>query len=347
MGLVLLFILFVRLIQIFPRRILLDLLTIGALGERWLLLLDLILLGGILYLVFRIFLNRSRERLDGNLKASLKEGMQKLAEGDLSHRIPSPRGGKMAELSDSFNHMAQELEHNWIRIVQTEKVRAWQEMAQRLAHEINNPLTPIKLSAQRLAKRYQEDAPDFSRILDSSVESIVREVDKLERLLREFDDFSRRRELRKEGVQLRSLINEVTALYEELPRDSIQIEIDQIPEDLFLSLDPRQIRRVFFNLISNAVEAMPQGGTLSFCADLVKRGNTHYCEIQVKDTGEGIDRRRFSQVFNPYYTTKSEGAGLGLSVAKRIIFDHQGQIWFESEPGVGTTFFIYLPVETA
>jgi signal transduction histidine kinase len=90
---------------------------------------------------------------------------------------------------------------------------------------------------------------------------------------------------------------------------------------------------------------MPQGGDIIFRADIIRKGNTRYCRIQVEDTGEGISSKNFSQVFNPYFTTKSFGTGLGLAVVERIVFDHKGQVWFESHPGVGTTFFMDLPAE--
>ena len=277
---------------------------------------------------------------------NLEEATRKVADGDFSHRILSRSRDELSLLAGSFNMMVAELEKSRLKILQTEKVAAWQEIAQRLAREIKNPLTPIKLSAQRLQKRHRENPEDFGRILDSSVESIVREVDNLDNLLTEFRDFSRLPAPRKRSTRLKAVITEAAALYGERA-GKIRIETDGVPEDLALSLDPDQIRRVFANLITNAVDAMPEGGTLRFRTDLVKKGNTRYCRIQVEDTGEGIDRLRFSQVFNPYYTTKSDGTGLGLSVVERIVFDHQGQIWFESEPGVGTTFFIDLPVETA
>jgi signal transduction histidine kinase len=178
------------------------------------------------------------------------------------------------------------------------------------------------------------------------VGSIIREVDNLDNLLTEFRNFSRLPAPRKMSARLKTLIRDAAATYGHLA-EKIEMRMEEIPDDLSLSVDPAQMRQVFANLITNAADAMPRGGTLRFRADLVKKGNTKYCRIQVEDTGEGIDRERFSQVFNPYYTTKSNGTGLGLSVVERIIFDHKGQIWFESEPGVGTTFFIDLPAENA
>ncbi len=110
--------------------------------------------------------------------------------------------------------------------------------------------------------------------------------------------------------------------------------------------DKSQIKQVFINLFKNAFEAITGEGRVTVRADLVRKGNTQYCRIQVQDTGRGIDAEYHNQVFNPYFTTKETGTGLGLPIVERIIFDHKGQIWFETSPGVGTTFFIDLPMES-
>jgi nitrogen fixation/metabolism regulation signal transduction histidine kinase len=275
---------------------------------------------------------------------SLEEATRKVAEGDFSFRILSRSRDELSLLADSFNQMVMELEKSRLKIMQTEKVAAWQEIAQRLAHEIKNPLTPIKLSAQRILKRYAEGAEDLGEVLHSSVESIIREVDGLDALLTEFRDFSRLPAPRPLPVTLKDLILEVAATYRHRA-ENIRIHCEEVNPATRLSLDPGQIKQVFANLITNAIDAMPRGGEIIFRADLIRKGNSRYCRIQVEDTGEGIARENFARVFNPYFTTKSFGTGLGLAVVERIVFDHKGQVWFESHPGVGTTFFIDLPAE--
>jgi nitrogen fixation/metabolism regulation signal transduction histidine kinase len=277
---------------------------------------------------------------------NLEEATRKVAEGDFSFRILSRSRDELSLLADSFNQMVMELEKSRLKSMQTEKVAAWQEIAQRLAHEIKNPLTPIKLSAQRILKRYGEDAVDFGEVLHSSVDSIIREVDGLDALLTEFRNFSRLPAPQPQPVILKDLILEASATYRH-KGENVSIHCEEVPGDIRLSLDPGQIKQVFANLITNSIDAMPGGGDITFRADLIKKGNTRYCRIQVEDTGCGIAPENFSQVFNPYYTTKSFGTGLGLSVVERIVFDHKGQIWFESHPGVGTTFFIDLPAQEA
>jgi nitrogen fixation/metabolism regulation signal transduction histidine kinase len=275
---------------------------------------------------------------------SLEEATRKVAEGDFSFRILSRSRDELSLLADSFNQMVMELEKSRLKSIQTEKVAAWQEIAQRLAHEIKNPLTPIKLSAQRIVKRYAENTGDFGEVLHSCVQSIIREVDALDALLTEFRNFSRLPAPQPLPVRLQDLILEVTATYRHRA-ENILIRCEEVNPAIRLSLDPGQIKQVFANLLTNAIDAMPRGGEIIFRADLIRKGNSRYCRIQVEDTGEGIARENFAQVFNPYFTTKSFGTGLGLAVVERIVFDHKGQVWFESHPGVGTTFFIDLPAE--
>jgi nitrogen fixation/metabolism regulation signal transduction histidine kinase len=232
-----------------------------------------------------------------------------------------------------------------LKLLQTEKVTAWQEIAQRLAHEIKNPLTPIKLSAQRILRKAQTDPANLERIVETSVQAIINEVDNLDRLLREFRDFSRLPAPTLADVDLRRLVNEIAEVHA-APYKSIQFRIEEVPEGLILKADKTQLKQVFINLFKNAFEAIDGEGRVTVRADLVRKGNTQYCRIQVRDTGRGIGEEYQNQVFNPYFTTKGAGTGLGLPIVERIIFDHKGQIWFETQGGVGTTFFIDLPMET-
>ncbi len=275
---------------------------------------------------------------------NIEEATRRVAEGDFSYRILSRSKDDLFHLADSFNRMVTELEKSRRTLVQAEKVTAWQEIAQQLAHEIKNPLTPIKLSAERLLKKYQEDREQFERVLHSSVETILKETNSLDKLLKEFKDFSRLPTPVPRPVPLKQILEEAVQGYRYTPH--IQITVDPIPASFTLMADADQIRQLFTNLFTNSIEAMPEGGQIRIRADLVKKGNSRYCRIMVSDTGVGIPEEYRNLVFNPYFTTKSQGTGLGLSIVERIIFDHKGQIWFESEQGKGTTFFIDLPLES-
>jgi two-component system, NtrC family, nitrogen regulation sensor histidine kinase NtrY len=275
----------------------------------------------------------------------LEEATRRVADGDFSYRILSRRGDDLSLLVRSFNQMVSELERSRYKLLQTEKVAAWQEIAQQLAHEIKNPLTPIKLSAERILRKYQqlgsEEREEFGRILEVSVRAIVTEVDGLSNLLGEFRDFSRMPEPQPQPVNVAQAVQETVATYGSI--SGVTFHHEYLDPQLSAMADPSQLRQVLSNLFKNAIDAMNGTGEVFVRADLVKKGNSLYCRIQVQDTGPGIDPEFHDKVFNPYFTTKKHGTGLGLAIVERIVFDHRGQIWFETEQGLGTTFFIDLP----
>ncbi|MFO8065836.1 MAG: ATP-binding protein [Spirochaetota bacterium] len=272
---------------------------------------------------------------------NLEQAIARVAEGDYSYRVLSRTRDDLSVLARSFNQMVSELERSRSKLIQTEKVAAWQEIAQRLAHEIKNPLTPIQLSAERMLRKYESGSQDFDRVFETSVRSIIREVEGLNRMLTEFRNFTRLPEPDLQHVSLREVVEEAAETY--AGHADTEIRIDDIPPHFTVLADRGQLRQVFSNLFSNAVEAMQGGGEISVRADLVKRTNSYYARVQVRDTGPGIEATDRGEVFDPYFTTKSSGTGLGLAIVERIVFDHGGQIWFETEPGMGTTFFIDIP----
>jgi two-component system, NtrC family, nitrogen regulation sensor histidine kinase NtrY len=276
---------------------------------------------------------------------SLENATKKVAEGDFTVRILSRSHDDVSLLVESFNRMVSELEKSRTKLIQTEKVAAWQEIAQRLAHEIRNPLTPIKLTAERLLRKFKKDPNGFTEIFAKSINSIIAEVDGLNSLLMEFRNFSRLPAPNKNNVHLKSLVSEAATLYSE-SNPNISISFSDVDDSIVLPVDFGQIKQVFSNLFKNAIEAMDGSGRIFIRTGLVKKHNTDYCRIQVQDSGPGIPAERFSQVFNPYFTTKTHGTGLGLAISERIIFDHKGQIWFETETGQGTTFYIDLPINS-
>lgn len=277
--------------------------------------------------------------------ANLEDATRRVAEGDFSVRIMTRASDDLGILVMSFNRMVIELERNRRKLVQTEKIAAWQEIAQRLAHEIKNPLTPIRLAAERLRRRYRAGDEQFDQTLDRSVSAIVREVETLNDLLSEFRSFSSLPAPRMEPVQLSELLQEVLASYESY--HEVRIDLSGVDPQTTITADRRQLKQVFSNLFQNAIDAMGRTGRIRLRTDLVKKRESSYCRVQVEDTGPGISDEHQEEVFNPYFTTKGQGTGLGLAIVERIVFDHNGQIWFETEPGVGTTFFLDLPVEAS
>ena len=274
---------------------------------------------------------------------NLEEATRRVADGDFSYRILDRSGNELAALVRSFNDMVSELELSRAKLLQSEKISAWKEIAQRMAHEIKNPLTPIKLSAQRILHKHRQGKGDLDRILEPAIQSIITEVENLNNLLLEFRDFARLPAPEMVSTNLHSLIEEVLAMYSGF-HPAVQVEFDDFDPDIAVQVDRNQMKRVFSNLIKNAFEAIEDRGTVSIRSNLVRKGNKQYCRIQIKDTGTGIDPSLRNKVFNPYLTTKDGGTGLGLPIVERIIFDHEGQIWFETEQNIGTTFYIDLPL---
>ena len=300
-----------------------------------------IFLGPMLFLGFVISLVLSERLIRPFLR--LEEATRRVTQGDYSFRFMSRDDDDFAFLTDSFNTMMKELEVTRREILQTEKVSAWQEIAQRLAHEIRNPLTPIRLYSQRiLTKLDGEDLP--RELIRKSTDRILLEVDNLNNLLVEFRDFARQRPPVLESLNFRRFVGELADVYE-ATYPEITILYEHISPELILKFDPGQFRQVFSNLLTNACIAMKENGIIIIRTDLVKKGYSVYCRIQITDSGPGIPPEDQEKIFNPYYTTHEEGTGLGLSIVERIVFDHKGRIWVESTAGEGTSFYIDLPFE--
>jgi len=275
--------------------------------------------------------------------AHLENAIKKVVQGDYSYRILTHSKDDLSNLVNSFNDMVSELELSRNNFVHTEKVTAWQEIAQRMAHEIKNPLTPIKLSAQRILKKFKENPESIETILEPAVDAIINEVENLTQLLSQFKDFARMPSPLKESILLKELVTEVSRLYSE---SSSRISIDlKGLENTELNGDRGQIQRVFSNLISNSIDAISDEGKILIQSEIIRKDKNYYCRILITDTGTGIESNMKKLIFNPYFTTKEGGTGLGLPIVERIITDHKGIIWYESEKEVGTTFFIELPME--
>lgn len=274
---------------------------------------------------------------------SLEEATRRIAQGDFSVRVFTRAGDDLGLLLMSFNKMVLELERSRRRLARTEKVAAWREIAQRFAHEVKNPLTPIRLAAERLQRKYQQGSDDFPRVLERTTETIIHEVDALTSMLNEFRSFSRLPEPNFQTASLRDSLEKVARVFKDQP--GVAIDYSAVSQEILLPLDTGQIRQVWMNLFTNAVEANDGVVTISIFTDLVIRGQGEYCRIRIEDNGPGIPEEIRDRIFDPYFTTKPTGTGLGLAIVERIVYDHHGQIWIESAEKSGTSMFIDLPLE--
>jgi nitrogen fixation/metabolism regulation signal transduction histidine kinase len=276
--------------------------------------------------------------------ADLTEATRRVSEGDFSIQILSHAEDEMGLLIRSFNSMVQDLEKSQAALIRTEKISIWQDLAQQLAHEIKNPLTPIKLSAERVLRRWRNSPERVGEILENSMLAIIQEVDGLDNLLTQFRTLSRPLEPALSWIRLRELTEEAVRPYcTSYPE--VQFDIDQIQPDLSVKIDRRHFIQVLTNLIINGIDAMDRRGLIKIRTDLVKKREIRYCRLSIQDSGKGISEEEGSHIFTPYFTTKDSGTGLGLPIVERIVNDHGGSIWFNSATGVGTTFFIDLPID--
>ncbi len=273
----------------------------------------------------------------------LKTAVTSMASGEMSGRVEAHSRDEVEDLVKSFNKMADELDTNTRRLVEAEKLSAWREVARRLAHEIKNPLSPIKLSVQNLRRVYSGNPEKFSGVLDETCETVLEEVDRLKTLADEFSNFARMPKPVLSVNDLGEIVKGSVALFDK-PEIGAKIEFN-CPDDLPLAnIDRDALSRVFTNLIKNAVEAMSgRDGVIRVNLRTVKSQQETWIRVTIIDEGVGMDREELKQSFNPYFTTKRGGSGLGLAIVQSIVSEHRGRIRMDSEPGKGTMVTIEVP----
>jgi two-component system nitrogen regulation sensor histidine kinase NtrY len=229
-------------------------------------------------------------------------------------------------------------------LLKAQRLAAWREVAQRIAHEIKNPLTPIQLSAQRLRRRLGGDrSPDEKRLLEEATSTIIQEVDGLKQLVDEFSRFARMPALAVKPTDLGRLLESVVVLYR-ASHPALSIKGVFTPDLPALEVDPDQIKRAVLNLVDNAVEAVAQAGEVT--VETVWLPESRRVRIVVADDGPGITPEDKDRLFVPYFSTKSTGMGLGLPIVHQIVTEHGGTIWVEENPPHGTRFVIELTAST-
>jgi two-component system nitrogen regulation sensor histidine kinase NtrY len=223
-----------------------------------------------------------------------------------------------------------------------QRIAAWQEVAQRMAHEVKNPLTPIRLSAQRIRKKAQTGAADLSQAALEGTRAIEREVEAMMTMVNEFSRFARLPEVSLEPGSLPSLIRSTVSGYE-AASGAVSFQLD-LPERFPpVRLDKEQMGRVFKNLLENSLHAMEMAGTIT----IRLREEEGRARVRIRDTGPGIPSEARSRLFFPYYSTKRKGGGLGLAIAARILEEHGGSIRVDEEYSAGAGFILDLPLQGA
>ncbi len=269
----------------------------------------------------------------------LTRATRRIAAGDFDARIAVRSSDELRRLVDSFNSMASELKAQRAQLERTHRLEAWAEMARQVAHEIKNPLTPIQLSAEHLRRVHADRGAPLGEVVDSCVTAILGQVRLLRQISAEFSSFASAPVARPVPVDLPALVAEVVDPYRAGLSGRVRIENtvpDRLPPVL---VDPTLVARALANMIENALHAMPGGGDLTISA----WPEPGFVVFEVRDTGVGMDKEALSRVFEPYFSTKATGTGLGLPIARRNIELSGGAIEVESEKGVGTVVRVRLP----
>lgn len=277
----------------------------------------------------------------------LSEGAREVASGRWDTVIDLRGRDEIGQLAAAFNEMTETLASTREQLVQTERVAAWRELARRLAHELRNPLFPLQITVENLQKARQLDAKQFLEVFNESTSTLRAELANLNTIIGRFSDFSKMPAPHFAKVNINEALRIAVRLFEAqfnavgkppvIPEYFLTEALPEIDADVDL------LHRAFQNLVLNALDAMPAGGTLTLRTS-EHDGNVR---IEVADTGKGLTPEECSRLFTPYYTTKVQGTGLGLAIIQSVISDHRGTISVTSDEGRGTTFRIELPQRQA
>ena len=298
-----------------------------------------ILLAGVLFVLLGAALGYSMAERIADPVNRLTRATRRIARGDLDARVIETSSDELRTLIAAFNRMAAELRHQRAELERTHRIAAWAEMARQVAHEIKNPLTPIQLSAEHLMRLHVDRGRPLSPVLEECLTVILSQVRLLRQIASEFSAFASSPTPHPVVTQLADLVREVVAPYRTGLAERVRI-VEDVSGDLPpLRLDRTLFLRAVTNVIENALHAMPGGGTLTVGASLVD-GRVR---LSIGDTGEGMDADALERVFEPYFSTKTSGTGLGLPIAKRNVELNGGTIAVESRKGEGTTVTIEIP----
>ncbi|MFZ5471355.1 MAG: ATP-binding protein [Myxococcota bacterium] len=268
---------------------------------------------------------------------SLTAAASKIAAGALDTKVEEKASGEIGELVRTFNRMTSDLKATTEQLVASERVAAWQEVARRLAHELKNPLTPIRMSLETLLAATDANSPRFQALFKESAGAMLEEVERLRRIVDEFSRFARLPKPQLAELDLGELAAQVLSLFTS-PPEGVQLS-QTLQPNVVVSADRDQLTQVLLNLIKNAGEAMPRGGRI----EVRVKAAGEEAVLEVEDTGPGVKPEDRARLFEPYFTTKEGGTGLGLAIAARICQEHRGRLEVGGEVGKGAVFSVVLP----
>ncbi len=291
--------------------------------------------------------------------ARLRVGLEEVAQGRFEQMLPVDTRDEIGELVQTFNTMQGQLAESRRQLAQQERQLAWREMARQVAHEIKNPLTPMKLSVQHLRRAYDDTttgdggvppASRFTRLFDRVTNTLIEQIETLVRIANEFSTFARMPKRVLERLDLNTVVREAVDLMQAEAETEILLQLH--PEPLVVEADHEELRRVYINLIKNALQALPEDQpgevvvTTSPKPPLPIAAGTSggFSYSTVQDTGTGISPELRDKIFQPNFSTKTSGTGLGLAITKKSLLELEGDIGFTTQEGQGTTFWLRLPL---
>lgn len=271
----------------------------------------------------------------------LQELFSKIHLGKSNQRIQYNRNDEIGSLVRSYNEKIEELEFAAQQLAQSERESAWRDMAKQVAHEIKNPLTPMKLSVQHLMRSFDPTDAEARTKINKVSQSLIEQIDALTKIANEFSNFAKMPKPEFENVDIIQIIQNVVELFRQSTDTFI---ITEVPEHCFIKGDKEQLLRVFNNLIKNSIQAISSNDK-GIIQIQVSTEENNLLKVIISDNGTGIPEEQKIRIFTPYFTTKSTGSGIGLAMVKQIIVNHGGTIYFESEENVGTQFIIEFPID--
>ncbi|MBK5285571.1 MAG: GHKL domain-containing protein [Bacteroidia bacterium] len=274
----------------------------------------------------------------------LKEKFGAIRLGSRNELIEWKHDDEVGALVSEYNRMVEELAVNAEMLARSEREGAWREMAKQVAHEIKNPLTPMKLSVQHLQRALHDNSPELPILTGKISQTLIEQIDALSSIATAFASFAKMPQAKKEKVNLNEIIFSVINLYKETSSVQVIFKIRNPSDSCFVMADKEELFRLFSNVIRNAIQSIPEGRDGRM--EIKMEREIQRCIVSVTDNGSGIPSEIQPKIFSPNFTTKTTGMGLGLAMVKSIAESIGGKVWFETMENAGTTFYLEFPLYT-